>query len=130
MIPIHKGVITDGKLILESPSKFTSYLETLEGKHVEVTVRKQRSQRSLSQNNYYFGVVVKILSDETGYELEEMHDILKYQFLKKGGENGEFERIISTSTLTTAEFEEYLEKIRRWAAGVLNINIPAPNEAE
>jgi hypothetical protein len=130
VIPVFKGLITDGKIIHDTPAKFQAYLERLEGKHIEITVRKQRSQRSLNQNSYYFGVVVKLLSTETGYEEEEIHDILKYQFLKIGGSDGEFERVRSTSALSTSDFEEYLEKIRRWSAGVLGIVIPLPNEAE
>ena len=126
MIPIFRAKITSGVIIFEHPSRAYEYIESLEGKYVEVTVRKERSQRSLNQNNYYFGVVVKMLSDFTGYEQDEMHEILKQQFLKKVNAGG-FEYVRSTTKLSTTEFEEYLDVVKRWAA-LLGCVIPDPNE--
>ena len=128
MIPIYHGKIDSGKLLLDTPSKYTSYLETLEGRRVEVVVRKERSQRSNHQNNYYWGVVLPVLGDYFGYESEEMHDALKMKFLRRGA--CDLETVKSTAKLNTAEFEEYLEKVRRWALSDYNIVVPLPNEAE
>jgi hypothetical protein len=128
VIPIFRAKITSGVIIFEHPQDAYKYIETLEGKYVEVTVRKERSQRSLKQNSYYHGVVVKLLSDFTGYEQGEMHEILKHQFLKKVNPDG-FEYVKSTAKLNTTEFEEYLENIKRWGA-FLGCVIPDPNEAE
>ena len=125
MIPIFRAKVENGKLT-GLPVKYQSYLETLEGKQVEVKVQKERSQRSLNQNNYYHAVVVKMLSDFTGYDIDEMHEILKYEFLKKVNTGG-FEYVQSTAKLTTTEFEEYLEKIKTWAS-MLGCVIPDPNE--
>lgn len=62
-----------------------------------------------------------------------MHDILRGLFLNqvknlswKGKKKVNVTR--STSTLTTVEFEEYLEKIRRWSVKELGCYIPNPNE--
>lgn len=126
MIPVFRAQIKSGVIIFYQPSKAYAYIETLEGKYVEVTVRKERSQRSLQQNSYYHAVVVKMLSDFTGYEQDEMHEILKQQFLKKVNADG-FEFVKSTTKLSTVEFEEYLESIKRWAA-MLGCVVPDPNE--
>jgi hypothetical protein len=96
---------------------------------VEVVIRKYKSKRSNEQNSYYWGVVLDILSKHTGYESDEMHEILKFKFLRKRI-NNDVEYVQSTTKLNTAEMEEYLEKVRRWAATELSCNIPLPNECE
>lgn len=127
MIPVFRAKVTDGKIAFDNQSKLNSYIETLEGKYVEVKVQKERSQRSLNQNAYYWGIVIELLSQHTGYTPDEMHEICRYQFLKKVNEAG-FEFIQSTSKLNTTEFESYLEEIKRWAS-MLGVVIPDPNEA-
>ena len=76
MIPIFRAKITSGVIIFEHPQDAYKYIETLEGKYVEVTVRKERSQRSLKQNSYYHGVVVKLLSDCLLYTSDAADDLL------------------------------------------------------
>ena len=77
--------------------------------------------RSNPQNKYYFGVVVDMISEETGNEPEETHELLKLKFLKPMGK-------ANTTQLSTQEFKIYLEKIQIWAIQTLNLNIPDPNE--
>lgn len=128
--PKFKGVVIGGALAIADKSGFQKYLNTLLGE-VEITVRKYRDQRSERQNNYYWGVVVPLLAQETGYDAESMHEILKAKFLMQSyslkGEHIRAGR--STTTLDTVEFNEYTEDIRRWAAE-WGINIPQPNEVE
>lgn len=95
---------------------------------------KELKIRTTPENNYYFGVVVKILSDELGYTVMEIHEILKQRFLSEiiflKTKNGVKEISISKSTtlLKTIEFEEYLSSIREFASMELSIYIPLPNE--
>ena len=79
------------------------------------------TSRSNGQNKYYFGVVVDMISEETGNEPEETHELLKMRFLKPMGKR-------NTTELTTQEFKIYIERIQIWAAQTLNIVIPDPNE--
>ncbi|HEY9874610.1 MAG TPA: hypothetical protein V6D12_14315 [Candidatus Obscuribacterales bacterium] len=96
--------------------------------------RPFQKQRSNSQNRYYWGVIVEILSEHTGFTREEMHEILKHKFLKTFGimntNNGpqEFERTKSTTELSTKEMEEFLSQVRVWASAELGCWIPEPNE--
>lgn len=130
MIPIHHGVITGDKLILDNPIRYLDYFKKLSGKRIELTLKEEKSQRSLNQNSYYWGVVLKVLSEHTGYDPDDIHEICRYMFLKSFKTVGskELEYVKSTADLNTAEFEEYLEKIRRWAAVELNCYTPLPNE--
>ena len=126
MIPVFRAQIKTGIIIFDRPNEAYGYLQDLEGKYVEVVVRKERSERSNNQNNYYWGVVLQLLSDHTGYTTDEMHEICKHQFLIV---HGKFDYVKSTTKLNTVEFEEYLDKIKNWAA-VLGVNIPNPGEVE
>ena len=118
-----------GKLHLFNEMQFSIALSGLEGKYVEVIVRKKKSQRSINQNSYYHGVVVRMLSDFLGYERDEMHMILRFKFLRKVADNG-IESALSTAKLSTEEMEDYLERVRRWAAKDLEFYIPLPNEVD
>ena len=131
MNPILKGKVAQGKLILDQPSKYLVRLSQLEGKRIELVIRKEKSQRSLDQNSYYWGCVVEILSKFCGYEAEEMHEALKEKFLSAPEIDAHgLRKIKSTAKLNTAEFTEYLDKIKRWASQELSVYIPDPNEAD
>ena len=60
-----------------------------------------------------------MISEETGNEPEETHELLKLRFLKPIGKR-------NTTELTTVEFNTYIEKIQRWAAQELGCVIPDP----
>jgi hypothetical protein len=120
-------VIYDADLV-----KFHDWFDKFpEGTHVFVTIKKieKRQMRSIVQNNYYWGVVIDILSDFTGYDPEEMHNALRHKFLTYENIKG-LPTTLSTTQLKTNEFEDYLERIRRWAATDLGVYIPLPNEVE
>jgi hypothetical protein len=125
---IHEGRVDKGQPHLKNKSRYLVQLSKLEGKEIELIIRQKKSQRSLDQNSYYWGVVVAILGDHCGYDPEEMHEALKFKFLRKGKEG--LETVTSTTDLNTKEFEDYLERIRRWASMELNCFIPQPNEVE
>ena len=87
-------------------------------------VRKQF--RSLNENDYYWGVVIEEISDFTGFSPQEVHELLKWKFLRIV--KGKLESCRSTTNLSVGEFEDYLSQIRQWASEELNCFIPLPNE--
>ena len=93
-----------------------------------VYVLRADINRSKSQNNYMWGVVYDIISKETGYDQEEVHQLMGQQFLAYEKKEGCF--IKSTTELNTKEMEIYLEKVRRFASIELKCFIPLPNETE
>ena len=130
MIPKFAGVIDKGKLILNNPSMYEDYLKTLVGE-VELTVSKVRKPRSNQENSYYWAVIIEILREHIGYTSEEMHEALKWKFLKRHGEKVyQLPTIRSTTDLSTVEFENYMSEIREWASIEMGCYIPLPNEVK
>lgn len=111
--PIFRGKIENGKLILDSREGMEKYVAGLKGE-VLVIIKKAKKIRSNKQNKYYWGVIIKTLGEFTGYEPEEMHNALKWKFLKI--ENNNLPSVRSTAKLSTLEFMTYIEQIIRFAA--------------
>lgn len=133
MIPIFKANVESGRLIYHDQEKVNLYLLTIQG-DAEVIIRKPKTTRSKNQNAYYWGVVLKIISDHTGHSENEIHEVLKVVFLGKRIEletkNGIVHKVVgkSTTEITTVQMEEYLSKVRTWASVELGLYIPEPNE--
>ena len=90
-------------------------------------------KRTLSQNSYYWGVVLKVIADETGNSAEMLHEYFKSEFLdNRFVENKVFEktviREISTTELDSKVFTCYIEKIRSFASSELSCYVPDANE--
>jgi sulfur transfer complex TusBCD TusB component (DsrH family) len=75
------STVKDGKLQKNTTQNILQCLAPLEGKRVVITIEKQRSSRSLQQNKLYW-VYIDILSKELGHSKDEMHELVKYKFLK------------------------------------------------
>jgi len=126
------GTIKNGKVIFDEPELITLRTHSLEGKRVFVTMEIDKAERSVPQNNYYWGVVIKLLEEETGQDKESLHEIIKEKFLTSWVKiNGHEEKMIkSTTELNTKEFEEVMRKVRMWASEFLGVYIPEPNEIQ
>jgi hypothetical protein len=127
MKPIFRGIIKEGKIKFDDPSRYLVHLSNLEGQRFELTIEKERRGRTLNQNSYYWSVIIEILGNHFGYEAEEMHEALKIKFLKKH-EDTDLVTVGSTTKLSTKEFGEYLDKIMRWAATEHQCYIPEAGE--
>ncbi len=121
-----KAKILNNKLVLPSTKLFRENLKNFEGKEVELIIQRYRKTRTLKQNAYYWGAIIPILAEHFGYEDEEMHEALKWIFLKK--RLAPIPTVISTTTLNTAQFIDYIERIKRWATINYNIVLPDPEE--
>ena len=128
--PVFVGQIEKGKLLLDAPAQYLVHLSTLEGRRVEVVVRRQRSQRSLRQNAAYWGIAIEILSEHLGYDKDECHHAMKAKFASRVDEKTGLLIIESTAKMDTKRFGRYYEDIQRWAIEFLNVYIPDPNECD
>lgn len=129
--------VKDGRLFIRDRRRFDDTVSRLNPDwQLEVTVKRMRATRSLLQNAYYWGVVVQMLSEHTGYTPDEVHDLLKMQFIPKklavcdgnGIVHGEYVLGGSTRKMNTIAFGDYLEAIRQWAAETLDVVIPDPDQ--
>ena len=132
MIYKHKAFIKNGKVTFQDRERFDNHLLNYEGKTVVVTVREQKERRSLNLNSYYWAVIVKLLSEETGYNKDEMHEVLKSMFLRtKYQIKGIWiHSTKSTTKLTNEEMQAYIEECKSFASTTLGLYIPDPNEVE
>lgn len=126
----------DGKLVMLDRSLLEEWIKQHAGKHVELTIKVQRKQRSTLQNAYYHAVVVKMVCEglrDLGHEIDEdlTHEFLKGKFNSENvvGNDGVVESIPrSTTEMNTVEMMDYVAKIQVWAAEFLGIVIPDPNQ--
>lgn len=128
LAPIWRGSINEnGQLKLVNPDSFKRYLTSLRGE-VELLVRKWKERRTGNQNRYYWGVVIPILCESIGYSNEEMHEAMKWKFLRNR-DREKLPTVKSTSGLSTIEFNNYINEIVIWASQE-GIVIPEPDKVE
>ncbi len=131
------SVVENGHLNKSCREALAKALKTLEGKPCKVTLEERKKIRSLSQNAYYWGVVIPAivnLFNEHGNNVcaEQVHEFLKDEVGKLTETvslpDGELKKISgSSAALKAHEFELYLERVRAWAAS-WEVAIPLPNE--
>jgi hypothetical protein len=103
------------QLRFSNPRVLDNYLASVDKKALYVTVELVRGIRTLNQNAYLWGVVYKLIADDTGHSENEIHlfckkKFMKRKFLKVLGEEIEEER--TTTRMSKIEFSEYVEAIR------------------
>ena len=124
-----KFVIKDSK----DKQRLIHYLKELGNDYI-VDVKKQKNNRSIMQNNYYWKCIVQALAEELGYFNDEMHDILKVKFasewnsIQVNNKTIGLQTVNSTARMNTKAFEIYAETIRIWALSELGIRLMLPNE--
>jgi len=135
---IYISSVKNGRLQANISKMITSDLQRYEGKDVLIRIGLKRKVRSENQNRYYWGVVCRSLRDGVkdtwgeDIDSEAAHDILKtecnYKEVVKE-DSGELLKIpVSTSALNTLQFEEYLERCRKFIYQWFGIVVPLPNE--
>lgn len=121
------GTIKGGKLFIRARKRMDAALAALPDGEVGIEVFPHRAARTRAQDGYYFGVVLQALSDMTDGEVsvEDWHSLLKAKFLSRtvlvcAPRTGEItEQFVlgrSIRGLPAHAYNEYIEKIRRYAA--------------
>lgn len=127
--PIFSGKVENYRMELDDPTAFSNYKRSFEGKKIQIILRKYRTQQSIKQLRFYFGVVVPIVCEWTGEpDKEAVHYALKRKFLVERDEKG-LKIVPSIRKTTTTEAEIYVEKIRAWLAEE-GIVVPEPDKIE
>jgi len=136
MIEVHGEINEQGRLVIDEPAAFGMWLRNNAKKRIVMSLKVKRRTRSLPQNSYYWPVVVKMVKDAMNsfgndFTAEEVHEFLKKEFNYEESElrDGYFVKVPkSTTRLDTFDFNQYKERIQQFAAEVLGIYIPDPNE--
>lgn len=125
------GRLVNGKVVPSNRKVFDQTLSQYEDCPIVIEIKREKKIRSLDQNAYYWGVVLKTISIDTGHTEQELHDILKayipkktIPFTKKDGTVLQIPVPRSTTELSTSEFSEYIERIRAKFAMEFGIIIP------
>lgn len=113
MIPIFTGNILKGKLVLQDKERFEQYVSQLKDCKINLTIKEQKNERSINQNNLYWAYL-NLIEKETGNSANDLHNYFKQTRLKPHfkevfGKNIETRK--STTKLTTKEFTDYLKAI-------------------
>lgn len=129
--------VKDGELIISRKSDYKEFLSELEGKECSVSISKQRTERSISQNRYLHALFT-IYRDELNklgnhFTSEQVKELCKAKFATIDVVNeatGEIigQRIKGTSEMTKTELSEFVEQIIIWSASMFGIILPYPNE--
>ncbi len=127
----------NGKLPDHVARQIGAAIRELAGRFVQVTVGEYVPTRSQNQNRFYFGVVIPAIQEhlaQFGAVLspEEAHDwvvkkIWKHCELVQMPDGGVYEKRLSSTKLTTKEWEDKIELTRAyWAER--GLILPFPNE--
>jgi len=128
----------DGRVPQEVSIGVRDAVRRMQGKQLVLSLKEQTRVRSIRQNRYYHGVIVRMITDafrEAGndFDDDDTHEFLKIEVgrLRRKIVTAD-DRVLTapgtTTVLTTKEFEDFAEKCRAWAAEVLGLIIPLPNE--
>lgn len=124
-----KFVISDQR----SRQAAIDYLQRLtdNGKRFDVSITLHRERRTIPQNSLYW-MWVGLIADETGNNPDELHEVFKVMFL--GSKTVEIAGItheipLSTTSLDTAGFTHFLERLEAWVGSELGIVLPRPEDA-
>lgn len=129
------GRIQSGKFEFNKGERehFGDVCKTQQDQDVELVLQNPEKDRSDRQRRYYYGVVMQKLCERSGYDKEDMNEIMAKMFLRfeiqmKDGSIGEFYR--RPSSLNTKETEVFHGKVRDYAMAEYQLYIPLPNEVE
>lgn len=92
-----------------------------------VKIVRPKKRRSIKQNKYYWGCVIKYLQEEIG-EVSGLvvHEYMKAKFIPWVKFEDDFK--LSTADMTKEEIWDYIGLIREWALEFLNLLIPEPEQ--
>lgn len=118
----------------EAIDRLTQFLrECAPGKAIRVEVCQHRKRRSDNQNRALWGVAYRLLSEETGNDVNDLHEYFlgEWSGWQEIEVMGQIRRcpIRRSSKLDTAEFSDFYAFVQRRAAEI-GYYVPDPGEFE
>ncbi len=116
----------NNSLEYKNPQLILDFINSLkDGQEVILEIKVKRKIRTLPQNALYW-CWLDIISQDTGFTSEELHDTFKAMFLTDN--TRQIPIVRSTTVLDTEQFTKYLNKIEDICFQKLNIKLPLPEE--
>ena len=136
MLELQGTISEEGKVSVYNMPALNDWRQKNAGRDIVLCFKIKRRKRSNEQNAYYWGVVIPLMTEainQLGHDLdeEETHEFLKSRFNTKQVEvfDGHYIDIPqSTRKLDTKDFMDFIDRIQKFAATMLNLYIPSPNE--
>ena len=131
--PRFKAHAKNSALWWDRPTVVADYLQGLQDKTLEVVIQPWREEKTLNQLAYLHGVVFKLASEASGYEINEVKDLLKRQFLtyifttKKGKQ---IELVPSLASLKKDVMSRFIDDCIRLCAKQWQCVVPPPEEVK
>lgn len=133
------------RIELDGTHWYRRYVNTAfkEGQRVKVIVKRYYRQRTTgredlgeegNQNGYLYAVVLPMISEATGYSVEEACTALETLLCSDIADEHGLKRIKRFKNMTTVEFNEHVidaanpNSVRSWALRVLELDIPEPDK--
>jgi len=129
----HRARIQNGQLLMADREAFKN--EIAGKSDGEYIINLEKPVRSNSDNRYYWGVIVKMVTDslrehQKDLDPETTHEFLKQKFNPAIIILKDSEQTVgkTTTKLKQDEFYNYCERIKRWSSEYLEIYIPDKGE--
>lgn len=122
--------VQDGKVTLSDEENYRRQMRQFKNGKATLRIEVDRGRRSNQQNRYY-RLVLGLISDHTGDEVDDLHELFKQRFLAPRMVTvlGEEMPIWTTTNLDADAFKDYVERIRRFALMELQVQTPDPDPA-
>lgn len=122
--------VQDGKVTLADEPGYRRQIRQFKNGKATLRLEVDRGKRS-NQANRYYRLILGLISDDTGYEVDELHEMFKRRFLTPRIVDvmGEQIAIYTTTQEDSAGFREYVDRIRRFALTERGIETPDPDPA-
>ncbi len=116
------GRVERGQIKVDAKA-FALQIGQLEGKPIELILRRERRRRD-PQQNYYWGVVLKAFAEALKRDPQDVHEALRREFLPAEHFRG-LTFAVSTAEIDKVQFSRYLDRVLSLAAE-LGIAIAEP----
>lgn len=118
----------NGEVTMEKPLEYM--LSMLRNGEYTLSIKRKQKPRSINQNSLMW-LWFTYMEDQFGQAKEDFHDYYCKKFLRRRVTmpNGEEEVVVGrTSTLTTAQFTEFLNKVQADVAVEHGFTLPLPSD--
>ena len=97
-------------------------------KPIEVVLRHVKKRRTLDQNALYWRWMT-LIANEAGDDKDSVHSAMGRMFLPcRLSRIDKIPVAVSTTSLSTKEMSEYMEKVQAWAGQYLSMTLPTPED--